>query len=104
MLAEGLSSSYVFCDRTGGPIRKSNLTRRSFKPLLETAGLPNIRFHDLRHTAATLMLGEGINPKIVQECLGHSQITLTLDTYSHVLPSMQKEAAAKMNRVLARNA
>ena len=57
-----------------------------------------IRFHDLRDTAATLSLSQGVHPKIVQERLGHSQISLTLDTYSHVLPSMQKEAAQKLMR------
>ena len=64
------------------------------------AGLPNIRFHDLRHTAATLMLQQGTHPKIVQERLGHSDISLTLNTYSHVLPSMQEEAAEKMDEIL----
>jgi integrase len=68
---------------------------------LKRAGLPEIRFHDLRHTAATLLLAEGVHPKIVQERLGHSQISVTLDTYSHVLPTMQREAAGKLNRLLA---
>lgn len=53
----------VFCDTEGGPIRKSNLCRRSFQPLLKRAALPRIRFHDLRHTAATLLLAEGIHPR-----------------------------------------
>jgi integrase len=73
---------------------------RSFKALLKEAGLPEIRFHDLRHTAATLMLQQGVHPKIVQERLGHSQISLTLDIYSHVLPTMQEEAARKLDRLL----
>jgi integrase len=59
-----------------------------------------MRFHDLRHTAATLMLKEGINPKIVQERLGHSDISMTLNTYSHVLPSMQEEAADKLDELV----
>jgi integrase len=59
-------------------------------------GLPKIRFHDLRHTAATLMLSEGVHPKVVQERLGHSSISITLDTYSHVIPSMQEEVADKL--------
>ena len=71
-----------------------------FKELLVEAGLPEIRFHDLRHTAATLMLQQGIHPKVVQERLGHSDISLTLNTYSHVLPSMQEEAAEKMDELL----
>ncbi len=101
MLVEGNFGSFVFCDSTGKPLRKSNVTRRSFKPLLQKAGLPAIRFHDLRHTAATLLLSQGVHPKIVQERLGHSQIAVTLDTYSHVLPSMQKEAAAKLDTLFA---
>lgn len=59
-----------------------------FKRLLESAGLPNIRFHDVRHSAATILLGMGVHPKIVQELLGHSTISMTMDIYSHVLPSM----------------
>ncbi len=81
-------------------MRKSNLVRRSFLPLLRRAGLPRIRFHDLRHTAATLLLLQGIHPKVVQERLGHSQISVTLDTYSHVLPSMGREAATRLDALL----
>ena len=73
---------------------------KDFKDTLKKAGLPDIRFHDLRHTAATLMLQQGTHPKIVQERLGHSDISLTLNTYSHVLPSMQEEAAEKMDEIL----
>ncbi len=62
--------------------------------------LPDIRFHDLRHTAATLLLAHGIHPKVAQEMLGHSSITLTLHTYSHVLPDMQREAANQMEAVI----
>ena len=68
---------------------------------VKKVGLPRIRFHDLRHTAATLMLSLGVHPKIVQERLGHANIAMTLDTYSHVLPTMQREAADKMDRLLA---
>lgn len=101
MLAEGHPGPWVFCSTSGGPIWKSNFINKSFKPLLKKAKLPNIRFNDLRHTAATLLLAEGVHPKIIQEHLGHSQISLTLDTYSHVLPSMQQEAAAKLDRLFA---
>ena len=73
-------------------------------PLLKRAGLPMIRFHDLRHTAATLLLAQGVHPKIVQERLGHSQISLTLDTYSHILPGMGREAASKLDALLMRTA
>jgi integrase len=67
---------------------------------LQPAKLPETRFHDLRHTSATLLLSAGIHPKVVQERLGHSQISITLDTYSHVLPSMQREAAEKMDGLM----
>ena len=76
------------------------LVYRSLKPLLKRAGLKEIRFHDLRHTFATLMLEQGENPKVVQEILGHSQISLTLDTYSHVLPDIQEEAIRRLGGLL----
>ena len=63
--------------------------------------LSALRFHDLRHTAATLLLAQGVHPKVVQEMLGHSTVSLTLDTYSHVIPGLQEEAAAKMEALLA---
>ncbi len=66
----------------------------------DEAGLPLIRFHDLRHTAATLLLLQGVHPKIVSEMLGHASITITLDLYSHVLPDMQKDASDAMDRLL----
>ncbi|GER86309.1 site-specific integrase [Dictyobacter vulcani] len=88
---------WVFCNQLGNPLEASNIMRRSFKPLLQKAGLPMIRFHDLRHSAATLLLTMDIHPKIVQELLGHSTITMTLDTYSHVLPSLQAQAVTRLN-------
>jgi hypothetical protein len=78
------------------------LRRRHFLPLLALAKLPHLRIHDLRHTSATLLLEQGVHPKIVQERLGHSQISMTLDTYSHVLPSMQKAAALKLDEIFAK--
>lgn len=89
----------VFPSSFGTPMDQCNLLK-IFKRYLKKAGLPDIRFHDLRHTAATLMLQQGTNPKIVQERLGHSDISLTLNTYSHVLPSMQEEAAEKLDELL----
>ncbi len=102
MLAEGhyQAEGFVFLSRDGTPLRASNVLRRSFVPLIKTAQVPRIRFHDLRHTAATLLLLRGINPKIVQERLGHATISMTLDTYSHVLPSMQADAAAQTEAIL----
>jgi len=89
----------MFPSTTGTPADHRNLYR-DFKKILKRAGLPNIRFHDLRHTAATLMLEQGVHPKVVQERLGHADITMTLNTYSHVMPSMQESAAEKMDALL----
>ena len=71
-----------------------------FKRELAKAGLPRVRIHDLRHTAATLLLTRGVHPKVVQDMLGHSTVTLTLDTYSHVTPTLHKEAAEHMDALL----
>ena len=90
----------VFTSTIGTPVDVGNLTYRSFRPLLKRAGLPRIRIHDLRHTAATVMLGRGVHPKIVQEMLGHSTITQTMDTYSHVLPDMQDQAVSAIESAL----
>ena len=89
----------IFPSTLGTPLDPSNMSK-DFKDTLKMARLPNIRFHDLRHTAASLMLLQGIHPKIVQERLGHSDISLTLNTYSHVIPTMQEEAAEKMDEIL----
>jgi integrase len=91
----------VFPSSLGRPQDGSHLLYGLFHPLLERLGLPIIRFHDLRHTAATLLLGRGIHPKIVSEMLGHSTIAITLDLYSHVTPTMQRDAARAMNDLLA---
>jgi integrase len=94
------TSEWVFSTASGKPINHSNLRIRSWKPLLKKANLPpDTRFHDLRHTCATLLLGKGVHPKIVQELLGHSSISITLDTYSHVLPNMQEKAVAAMEDI-----
>jgi integrase len=86
----------IFASGVGTPVNPENLVKRSFKPLLKKAGLPEIRFHDLRHTCATLLLSRGVHPKLVQELLGHATIAMTLDTYSHYLPSMGDQAAGAM--------
>lgn len=90
----------VFCTAVGSYFNPTSSIQRLFKNILKQAELPTIRFHDLRHSAATLLLGMGVHPKIVQELLGHSNISMTMNIYSHVLPSMQKEAMEKMNTML----
>jgi integrase len=79
-----------------------NLVKRSFKRLVAKAGLPtDMRFHDLRHTAATLLLIRGVNVKVVSEMLGHADISITLRIYSHVIPNMQQVAADVMDNMFA---
>ena len=92
----------VFASEAGGIINPSNLRNRSFTRLLRRAGLPpDTRFHDLRHTCATLLLSRNVNPKVVSEMLGHATIAITLDTYSHVLPDMQEKAAIALEEALS---
>jgi len=83
----------VFATQVGAPLEPSNIDRRSFKPLLKEVGLPDVRFHDLRHTCATLLLAKEVNPKFVQELLGHADVGLTLNTDLHYLPSMGEQTA-----------
>jgi integrase len=91
----------VFTTEAGTPINPSNLRQRSFAPLLERAGLPHVRFHDLRHTCATLLLGRGVHPKFVQELLGHASVAITLDTYSHAVPGMGDQTATAVEDALS---
>lgn len=100
-LVEGhATAGYVFCNSRGGPLRRSHFHAQHYKPLLKAAELPAIRFHDLRHTNATLLLSAGVHPKVVQERLGHSQISVTMDIYTHVLEGMQREAVDKLGAML----
>ena len=89
----------MFTTRKGTPLDPRSV-HREFKTILEVADLPDIRIHDLRHTAATLLLAQGVDPRTIMEILGHSQVSLTLNTYSHILPSLTREAADKMNAIL----
>jgi integrase len=91
----------VFATESGTLINPSNLRNRYFKPLLKCAGLPDICFHDLRHTCATLLLSQGTHPNLVQEFLGHATIAMTLDTYSHFLPSMGDQTVRAMESALS---
>jgi integrase len=90
----------VFPNRVGKPMNADNLYHREFKPLLKKAGLSDFTFHSLRHTCATLLLSKNVNPKIVQEMLGHATISQTMDTYSHVMPGMQDVAAEAIESAL----
>jgi integrase len=87
--------NFVFTSPTGRPVDTCTLGKQ-FKQALANAGLPRVRIHDLRHTAATHLLARGVHPKVVQELLGHSTITLTLDTYSHVSPALHAQVADHM--------
>jgi integrase len=91
----------MFASESGEPLDRRYLTSCRYKALLKRAELPMIRFHDLRHTCATLLLSKNVNPKIVSEMLGHASIAITLDTYSHVLPNMRDQAAAAMEEALS---
>lgn len=94
--AEYNNYDLVVCTSKGTPINPANV-KRTFARLIQEANLLRIRFHDLRHTHATILLSQGVHAKIVSERLGHRNIKMTLDTYSHVLPNMQEEAANKID-------
>ena len=93
-------TDFVFTNALGNYVDPDNLRHRTFAPLLRRAELPSIRFHDLRHTSATLLLALDTRPKVVQELSGHSQIAVTRDVYSHVLPTMQREAMNGLDDLL----
>lgn len=99
--AQNRNQGFIFATSNTTPYSPRNLIRH-FQQVVEETGLPHITFHSFsRHYHATYLLSQGVNPKVVQERLGHSQISLTLDTYSHVIPSLQKEAAEKANGMFA---
>ena len=89
----------VFTTPIGTPVDPRNATRL-FHALLVAADLRPVRFHDLRHTAATLLLAQGVDHRTIMETLGHSQVSFTLNTYTHVLPTLQRDAAARMDAIL----
>ncbi len=96
------SEDLIFSDASGTPLHGRHVTQRHLAPLLREAGLPAIRFHDLRHTYATLQLAAGTNPKLVAEVLGHKDVGITLDRYSHSQPTMHREAAERLDAMLGR--
>ena len=91
--------SYVFTTRIGTPMHSGDVTR-ALQRLLAAAELPRMRFHDLRHGAATLLLAQGVHPRVVMETLGHSTIAVTMNVYSHVVPALQREAADRLDAAL----
>lgn len=95
-------TAHVFTTTVGTPMDERKV-HYEFKRALCRAGLAPKRFHDLRHTAASLLLAQGVHPRTVMETLGHSQISLTLNTYSHVMPTVLRDAANKMQAILAEN-
>jgi integrase len=95
-----VESGLVFTTGIGTPLDQRNM-RRDFYRLVKSSGVPKIRFHDLRHSAATLLLAQGVHMKAVQEILGHSSFNTTANVYAHVLPSMKREAADRMDEVFA---
>jgi integrase len=106
MVVEGHCSptTPVFCDRNGNWLRKSNFIRQVFRKWEADAGVPRRRWHDLRHTSASMLLAEGTATKIVQERLGHHSAAFTLDQYAHTSQTMQREAAEVMDRILSKKA
>jgi integrase len=91
---------FAFTTHTGRPLDQRDVLR-SFRRILRKAKLPTMRFHDLRHSCASLLLAEGISPRVVMETLGHSRIAVTMDTYTHVMPALQQDAADAMDRSLS---
>jgi len=95
-----LKSDLVFTT-TGGHGLDGTVVSHQFHRLLQHAGLPQRRFHDLRHSCATLLLVQGVSPRVVMDVLGHSQIGLTMNTYSHVIPDLRRDAALRMEELIA---
>ena len=90
----------VFTTPIGTPLDGTAVTK-SFQRILASAGLPQRRFHDLRHSCATLLLVQGVSPRVVMDLLGHSQIGLTMNTYSHVIPDLRRDAARRMEELFS---
>ncbi len=90
----------IFCQPNGRPLNPNNLLNRDFRRTLQHAGLRRMRFHDLRHTFASLMIAQGEHPKTIQEAMGHSSIGMTMNTYGHLLPRLQEEAADRLEASL----
>jgi len=98
--SEGHGSQFVFTTSTGGHPKRSNLRQRYFQPACVSIGITGVTIHGLRHSMTSLALAEGVGPKIIAERLGHSTVRLTQDRYQHVLPGMQRKAAAAIDALL----
>ena len=94
-------TGHVFTTTIGTPLDGTAVTKR-FQAILEGAGLPRQRFHDLRHCCASLLLAQNVPPRVVMDILGHTQIATTMDLYSHVMPAAQRDAADLMDSILER--
>ena len=92
----------VFPNENGGFLDRHNVRKRNLNPILRRAGVNEIRFHDLRHTFASLLLANDAHPKYVQDQMGHASIKITMDTYSHLLPEAHKKGGETLNKILAR--
>lgn len=95
--------NFVIRQKDGSPIRPDSMSQK-WRRFLEDNRLPSIRFHDLRHSNATALIQAGVNPRVVQQRLGHSDVNITLNTYTHVLPDMDVEAAAKLDSIILKKA
>lgn len=100
LASAGNNNALVFPSEVGSPIKPQNLTRRYFNPALEAAGLPVIRFHDLRHTYASLLIEQGENIKYISSQLGHASTTITLDVYSHLMKTENQDAARRLENTI----
>jgi integrase len=90
---------YVFANDAGGPLHPAT-AYHALQAVLRDAGLPRVSFHALRHSYASALIAEGVHPRIIMEALGHSQIALTMDTYSHVIPELERDGADRIDRLL----
>lgn len=99
-LANRATTDLVFTTPTGDPIRKSNFGRRIWQPAVTKVGLDGLRFHDLRHCAVAFAIAAGAHPKAIQERMGHSSITVTLDRYGHLFPSLDERLAEALDEGL----
>jgi len=93
-------SAWIFADWNGAPLRRQNFASRTWRPLVQRAGMVGVRFHDLRHAAASFLLAAGVHPRVAQQILGHSDIATTMAIYSHVSAGLGREAASRLDALL----